>query len=125
MVIWYGNIPEETHYLIERFKYHSWKLAFIFAFVVAFMVPFFTLLNQKAKVKPAFMLVLCSLALTGIWMENLVLVGPPLHFDTGAPALRIFDVLISLGFLGLMAGAVGGLLKLFPELFLTNGEKIR
>lgn len=123
MVIWYGNIPEETHYLIERFKYQSWKLAFLFVFVAAFMVPFFTLLNQKAKVKPVIMLVLCSLALTGIWVENLVMVGPPLRFDTGALPLRIFDVLISLGFVGLSAGAVATLLKLFPELFLRKGEE--
>lgn len=123
MVIWYGNIPEETHYLIERFKYQSWKLAFLFVFVAAFMVPFFTLLNQKAKVKPVIMLVLCSLALAGIWVENLVMVGPPLRFDTGALPLRIFDVLISLGFLGLSAGAVAALLKLFPELFLRKGEE--
>jgi len=51
-------------------------------------------------------------------------VGPPLHFDTGALSLRIFDVLISLGFLGLMAGAVAYLLNLFPELFLNDGEKV-
>ena len=124
MVIWYGNIPEETHYLIDRFKYQSWKLAFIVVFVVSFMVPFFTLLNQKAKVKPVIMLILCSLALTGIWLENLVMVGPPLRFDTASAALRIFDVLISLGFLGLIAGAVAFVLKLFPELFLTDGEKV-
>jgi len=51
------------------------------------------------------------------------MVGPPLHFDTGALPLRIFDVLISLGFLGLMWGTVAYLLKLFPELYLHNGEK--
>ncbi len=124
LVIWYGNIPEETHYLIERFKYQSWKLVFIVVFVVSFMVPFFTLINRKAKVKPVIMLILCSAALTGIWLENLVMVGPPLHFDTGSAALRIFDVLISLGFFGLIAGAVASLLKLFPELFLNDGEKV-
>ena len=51
------------------------------------------------------------------------MVGPPLRFDTGALPLRIFDVLISLGFLGLSAGAVAALLKLFPELFLRKVEE--
>ncbi|MDX9818026.1 MAG: hypothetical protein RBT16_03885 [Desulfococcus multivorans] len=124
LVIWYGNIPEETHYLIERFKYQSWKLAFIIAFTAAFMIPFFTLLNRNVKMKPAVMLILTSLALTGIWFENLVMVGPPLRFDTQSLPLRIFDVLISLGFLSLLSGAVAYLLRLFPELFLNNGEKI-
>lgn len=124
MVIWYGNIPEETHYLIERFKYSSWKFVFLFAFVAAFMVPFFTLINQKAKTRPALMLGICSLVLVAIWMESLLLVGPPMHFDTSAVPLKLFDVLISLGFLGLMAACVTYALKLFPELFLKIEEKV-
>lgn len=124
MVIWYGNIPEETHYLIQRFKYSSWKFVFLFAFVSAFMVPFFTLINQRAKTRPVLMLCICSLVLVAIWMENLLLVGPPMHFDTSAIPLKLFDVLISLGFLGLMAACVTYALKLFPELFLKIEEKV-
>ncbi|GBC59789.1 hypothetical protein DENIS_0730 [Desulfonema ishimotonii] len=124
MVIWYGNIPEETHYLIERFHHSAWKLILILAFVLSFIIPFFTLISRKAKTKPLLMLVLCTLALLGIWLENLLLIGPALRFDTAAPVLRVFDVLISLGFPGLMACAVAGLLKSFPELFLKTEEKV-
>jgi len=123
LVIWYGNIPEETHYLIERLHYFSWKLVFVTAFVLAFVLPFFTLINQKAKTRPVIMLVICSLALTGIWLENLLLIGPSVHYDTESLSLRMFDVMISLGFLGLMALAVTTVLSLFPELMLKYEKK--
>jgi hypothetical protein len=124
LVIWYGNVPEETHYLLERFEYAGWKFGLVAAFLMAFVLPFFVLLNERAKKTPILMLVVCSLALTGIWLENLLLIGPPLLYDTGSLSLRVFDVLISLGFLGLMALAVSGPLRAFPELIFKAEEKV-
>lgn len=124
LVIWYGNVPEETHYLLRRFEYAGWKFALVAAFVLAFVIPFFVLLNERAKKTPILMLAVCSLALAGIWLENLLLIGPPLHYDTGALALRVFDVLVSLGFLGLMAMAIAASLRAFPELIYKSEEKV-
>ena len=115
MVIYYGNIPEETHYVIVRTMLAPWnKLAWT-VFIVCFIGPFFILLNQRIKTKPVPMLVICSLVIVGIWLEHLLLLGPALSHETQAIPLSLSDGLISLGFLGLMALAVGYFMKVFPE----------
>ncbi|MBW2436366.1 MAG: hypothetical protein JRF29_03745 [Deltaproteobacteria bacterium] len=115
MVIYYGNIPEETHYVIVRTMLAPWnKLAWV-VFIVCFIGPFFILLNQRIKTKPVLMLTICSTVIVGIWLEHLLLLGPALSHDAQSIPLNLSDALISLGFLGLMAIAIGYFLKVFPE----------
>jgi hypothetical protein len=115
MVIYYGNIPEETHYVIVRTMLAPWnKLAWTI-FIVCFIGPFFILLNQRVKTKPVLMLVICAIVIVGIWLEHLLLLGPALNHDIQSIPLSLSDGLISLGFLGLMAIAIAYFLKVFPE----------
>jgi len=115
MVIYYGNIPEETHYVIVRTMLAPWnKLAWTI-FIVCFVGPFFILLSQRIKTKPVLMLTICSVVIVGIWLEHLLLLGPALSHDAQVIPLSLSDGLISLGFLGLMAIAVSTFLKVFPE----------
>jgi hypothetical protein len=116
MVIYYGNISEETHYVIARTMLAPWnKLAWM-VFIVCFIGPFFILLNKTIKTKPILMVILCSLVIIGIWFEHLLLLGPALSHDANSISLGVTDGFISLGFLGLMMMAVTYLLKRFPEL---------
>ena len=115
MVIYYGNIPEETHYVIVRTMLAPWnKLAWI-VFIVCFVGPFFILLNQRIKTRPVLMTLICSVVIIGIWLEHLLLLGPALSHDTQSIPLSVSDGLISLGFLGLMVIAIGYFMKVFPE----------
>ncbi len=115
MVIYYGNIPEETHYVIVRTMLAPWnKLAWI-VFIVCFVGPFFILLNQRIKTRPVLMTLICSVVIVGIWLEHLLLLGPALSHDTQSIPLSFSDGLISLGFLGLMVIAIGYFMKVFPE----------
>ncbi len=115
MVIYYGNIPEETHYVIVRTMLAPWnKLAWI-VFIVCFVGPFFILLNQRIKTRPVLMTLICSVVIVGIWLEHLLLLGPALSHDTQSIPLSFSDGLISLGFLGLMVIAIGYFMKIFPE----------
>ena len=115
MVIYYGNIPEETHYVIVRTMLAPWnKLAWT-VFIVCFIGPFFILLNQRIKTKPVLMLIICSIVIVGIWLEHLLLLGPALSHEAQSIPLSLSDGLISLGFLGLMAIAIGYFMKVFPE----------
>ncbi|MGD9044574.1 MAG: hypothetical protein PVG06_12720 [Desulfobacterales bacterium] len=114
-VIWYGNIPEETHYVIERTIMIPWsKLAWTI-FVVCFIVPFVILLNKRVKSAPIFMVILCSAIIIGFWFEHLLLLAPALSHDAHSLSLSISDALITAGFLGLMVIAVSFFLKRFPE----------
>jgi len=115
-VIWYGNIPEETHYVIERTIMIPWsKLAWAI-FAVCFIIPFVILLNKKVKSKPVFMVILCSAIIIGFWFEHLLLLAPALSHEVTTLSVSLSDGLISLGFLGLMVLAVSYFLNRFPEL---------
>ncbi len=116
VVIWYANIPEETAYVIERTMAVPWRSVAWTVFVLCFVAPFFILLNRKIKTMPRSMIVLCSAAIAGIWLEHLLLLGSPLSHSAHSLPLGVSDVMISLGFLGLMVTAVGFFLREFPEL---------
>jgi hypothetical protein len=122
IVIWYGNIPEETSYIIQRTMVSPWNSLAWVIFTLSFIIPFVILLNKKIKTKPIFMIVLCSVVLIGIWLEHLLLLGPALNHDATTLPLGFSDGLITLGFLGLMAMAVSWFLNLFPELILNKEE---
>ncbi len=115
-VIWYGNIPEETHYVIERTVTVPWNTLAWSIFVICFIIPFVILLNKKVKSTPVFMVVLCSAVIVGFWFEHLLLLAPALSHDVYSLPLSISDGLISVGFFGLMVIAVGFFLKRFPEI---------
>jgi F0F1-type ATP synthase assembly protein I len=115
-VIWYGNIPEETYYVIERTVMVPWsKLAWT-VFIVCFIIPFVILINKKIKSKPVFMVILCSVIIIGFWFEHLLLLAPALSHDAHALSLSVSDGLITVGFLGLMVMAVSYFLRRFPNI---------
>jgi Ni/Fe-hydrogenase subunit HybB-like protein len=115
LVIWYGNLPEETSYIIWRTMTPPWsRLAWI-VFLVSFVIPFLILLNKKVKTMPRFMIVLCSFVLAGIWLEHLLLLGPALIPQAAGIPVGVGDLSITIGFLGLMAIAVRSFFRVFPE----------
>jgi hypothetical protein len=115
-VIWYGNIPEETHYVIERTVMVPWNTLAWTVFIVCFIIPFVILLNKKVKSKPLVMIILCSAIIIGFWLEHLLLLAPALSHDVHSLPLGVTDGLITVGFLGLMVMAVSFFLKCFPEI---------
>jgi hypothetical protein len=114
-VIWYGNIPEETHYVIERTLMVPWNTLAWAIFVICFIIPFVILLNKKVKSKPIFMVILCSVIIIGFWLEHLLLLAPALSHEVHSLPLSVSDGLITVGFFGLMVIAVSFFLKRFPE----------
>ncbi|MDH4012335.1 MAG: hypothetical protein OEU55_16555, partial [Desulfobacterales bacterium] len=114
-VIWYGNIPEETHYVIERTVMVPWNTLAWTIFGVCFIIPFVILLNKKVKSKPVFMVILCSVIIIGFWLEHLLLLAPALSHDAHSLSLSVSDGLITVGFFGLMVMALSFFLKRFPD----------
>ncbi|MFZ0241946.1 MAG: hypothetical protein WAL90_09895 [Desulfobacterales bacterium] len=125
VVIWYGNIPEETAYVIERTMAVPWRYLAWSIFAVCFVLPFFILLNKKVKTMPRFMILLCASIITGIWFEHLLLLGPAFHPEAHTLPFAVSDVLISLGFLGLMLAAVSFSFRQFPELAGIHAGEVR
>jgi hypothetical protein len=115
-VIWYGNIPEETHYVILRTMLPPWRPLAWTVFIIVFIIPFILLINQRVKTVPAAVMALCSLVIVGLWLELLLLVGPPLNHGAAELPLSVSDAIVFLGFLGLMVLALAAMLRTFPEL---------
>jgi hypothetical protein len=125
LVIWYGNIPEETHYVIQRTMMYPWRSVAWFVFIICFIIPFFVLLNQRIKSMPIPMIGLCSLIFAGMWLEHLLLVGPALSAAGSSLPISPADLFIAIGFFGLMAFSIRVFLGIFPGLTLTreNGKE--
>jgi len=123
VVIWYGNIPEETSFIIQRVMILPWRDLAWTVFGLAFLVPFLILINRRIKTRPLLMIILCSIVIFGIWLENLLLLGPALNPTANSLPLGFWDGLISLGFLGLMAMALTGFFAIFPPSALAGARE--
>jgi hypothetical protein len=116
VVIWYGNIPEETAYIIERTMTAPWNLLAWIVFAVCFIGPFIILINRKIKTVPAAMIVICSVVIIGMWLEHFLLLGPVFFHNPAVLPFSWSDIVVAIGFLGLLAAALATYLDQFPEI---------
>jgi hypothetical protein len=115
LVIWYGNLPEETRYLLLRIRQIPWgSLAWVVLFV-CFAIPFLVLLNRKIKMRPVPMLILSTVILAGMWLERLLLVAPALWKGNTLP-IGFTEIFITAGFFGTMALCLMAFFHFFPLL---------
>jgi Ni/Fe-hydrogenase subunit HybB-like protein len=121
LVIWYGNISEETHFVILRTMVQPWKTLAWTVFFMDFIIPFVVLLNRKIKTKPVLMILLCSMVLIGIWLEHLLLLSPSWNRHATALPLGLSDIMISLGFLGALVLSISLFMRSFPEVTISVG----
>ncbi len=124
VVIWYGNIPEETAYIIQRIQAAPWNVMAWTVFVAGFILPFMILLNKRIKTLPGAMLALCVLVIISMWLEHFLLLAPIYSPDAVQLPLHFSDALITLGFLGLMAVSVGFFLNQFPEVLIPHPTEV-
>ena len=99
LVIWYGNLPEETHYVIERTQHPPWvPLAWIIL-GTCFVLPFFVLLFRRFKMSPRWLAGLSVIILIGMWCERFLLVAPSIWKSEEMP-LGLIELSITAGFVG-------------------------
>ncbi|GAB6908412.1 MopC [Desulfosarcina cetonica] len=122
VVIWYGNIPEETSYIIERTMATPWNALAWTVFIGCFVAPFIILINRRIKTNPQAMTVICLAVMLGIWLEHYLLLGPAFHPHVHHLPLGWVEVAVGVGFFGLLAIAVTRYLKTFPELLAAGAE---
>ncbi len=115
VVIWYGNVPEETAYMIQRTQAAPWNSLAWTVFAIGFILPFLILINKRIKTRPKAMTVICAGVIISIWLEHFLLLGPIYSPNAVRMPLHFADGLISVGFLGLMAASVSVFLNQFPE----------
>jgi len=74
MLIWYGNIPEETLYFHDRFV--NYKYAFFLNFIVNFILPFLVLMTARAKRSKNILMFIASMLIFGHWLDFYLLAMP-------------------------------------------------
>lgn len=122
---WYGNLPEETQWLILRTREFPWKgLAWI-AFPMAFVIPFITLLSRDLKKTPKTYAAVCLTLMAGVWLDRYLIIMPevsPHHIPFGITEIGIF-----VGFLGAYLLCIRTFLSKYPFLQvshpLTHGSR--
>jgi len=97
-VIWYGNLPEETEYVIVRTKEMPWAPLALVVLIVSFLGPFLLLLSRRIKEHPITLAAVASLIVVGMWLERFLLVVPSLWHKPGLP-LGWIELFITSGFL--------------------------
>jgi hypothetical protein len=114
MLIWYGNIPEETSWFLRR-NIGSWNTLSIALVVGRFFIPFLYLLFQYTKRAPRFLAFMCFWVLAMHLLDTFVTINPFIH-PTGVQVSWL-DVatLFAIGFLlaFLFLRSLGGA-SLFP-----------
>jgi len=119
LIMWYGNLPEESVYVLTRMRQAPWPPLTLIALLACYAVPFGVLLSRRIKLKTIPMVLLAIVILTGIWLERMMLIAPALWKGENLP-LGIPEVLITGGFAGLLFLCVLLFLARFPVLPLKD-----
>ena len=100
MLIWYGNIPEETFWFADRFE-NGWLTVSWLLAGVRFVVPFFLLLPRGAKMNPRRLAQASVIILVGQWIDLYWLILPQAQGDHPAvgwqelgPSLLLTGILV-------------------------------
>lgn len=99
LVIWYGNLPEETYFIFYRLS-GVWRPVGTAVFLLVFLVPFIGLLGVKPKRFAPTMVGFALASLVGIWLERYLEVVPSINGGTG-PVIGVTELGVTLFFAGL------------------------
>jgi hypothetical protein len=111
LVIWYGNIPEETGFIIKRITSPPFREFSLFILIALFFIPFLVFLSRKAKSMPVIVLSIAVLIVSGLLVERTLFL---------APVVPLKGLTTTLEFLLMLCLFVAVLLN--KNLFLTSSD---
>jgi hypothetical protein len=112
LVIWYGNLPEETGFVFARL-WGEWRPIGATVFLGMFVIPFIGLLGVAPKKTPVTLGILTAVSLSTLWLERYLLVMPSVTKEAG-PVFGMPELGSTLGFLGLFLLCYGYFGRTFP-----------
>ena len=112
LVIWYGNLGEETYFMRLRLI-SPWKWVTVASVIMVFFAPFFGLLSRYAKVYRPTMTLFALSSLVGMWLMRYIEVYPSTYGTVDALPFGLWE----LGCLLLYAGAWGWCYTSFMDAF--------
>ena len=112
LVQWYGNLPEETQWLILRTREYPWKGIAWVVFAMCFVIPFVCLLSRDLKKTPLAYATVCFIVMSGVWLDRYLIIMP--EVSPGAVPFGIIEIGIFIGFLGAYLLCIRTFLSKFP-----------
>jgi hypothetical protein len=114
LVIWYGNMPEETHWTRIRLI-DPWAVTTVIAVIAVFFAPFFGLLSKAAKLFKPTLVLFTLISVVGMWLVRYLEVYPSLYGEgTGLP-LGPWELGVTLGYIGLWGSCYLAFMNAFPR----------
>ena len=112
LVIWYGNLPEETGFVFSRL-WGPWLPVGRDVLLGMFVIPFWGLLFVSAKKSPFVLGLFATVSLCSLWLERYLLVTPSITALPG-PAYGLPEAGPMLAFLGFFLLTYGIFARTFP-----------
>lgn len=112
LVIWYGNLPEETWFVFYRL-YGAWRPVGIAVFLMVFLIPFVVLLGARPKKHVGIRVAVAAVSLSGIWLERYLAIVPSVNHGAG-PALGVPEIGVTAFFAGVFLLAYAWFGARFP-----------
>jgi hypothetical protein len=103
MLIWYGNIPEETEWFLKR-QTGGWTTVSLILIFGHFLVPFLLLVSRVIKRRPLLLALTGGYVAAMCWVDIYWLVIP--EFSPGVARFGLLDILCMLGINGVYSAAI-------------------
>jgi hypothetical protein len=112
LVIWYGNLPEETGFMFARL-WGPWRPIGSAVFWGLFVIPFIGLLGVAPKKNPITLGLFATISLCALWLERYLMVLPSVTRQAG-PVFGLPELGPTALFLGLFLLAYALFARTFP-----------
>jgi hypothetical protein len=116
LVIWYGNMAEETHFFRIRLL-EPWTPLTVSVGILTFLLPFFGLLGKFPKIFTPTMTFFAASSLLGIWIHRYLEIYPAIYVDTVTSVpIGLWEIGIFLGYLGTWGFCYLSFMDAFPRM---------
>ncbi len=117
LVIWYGNLGEETHWARLRLI-APWSTITMAVVVLMFVLPFFGLLSRAAKVYLPTMALFAMSTVVGLYLHRYDEIYPSIYgvIAHGRVPFGLWEIAITAGFLGIWGLCYFGFMDAFPRM---------
>jgi len=119
LAIWYGNMTEETGFILLRTELDPWADVAKMVVLTCFLIPWTLLLSRSMKKIRTSFLAVCFLILIGIWTERFLVMMPSVWKGSDLP-IGLGEILMPFGFGGAMVLLVTWILSKIPAAPVTD-----
>jgi len=118
LVIWYGNMGEETFHMRLRLI-SPWKWVTVASVIMVFFAPFFGLLSRATKVSRPWMTLFALSSLVGMWLMRYIEVFPSTYGVVPALPFGIWEIGCFLLYAGAWGWSYVAFMDAFPRMRIT------